>query len=361
VPTSFVSPDALARRFEQELLEEYPPDEAETDRRALVLLGAIPRGFPLRRRITEAAGGYVAGYYDPDDEDVVLVREPGARLDDTELQTLGHELAHALVYAAFEPGDGEDSDGWGDTYSAAAGLIEGDAVAAELRLLRGLIGGRAQEATIRQDPISYSYPGPELPFFIAQAWVFPYREGIGFVCALYAHGGWDAVDAAYRRPPTSTAEILFPQRYLERWKPVRPRAPRGPGPGWTREPKSSGVFGAADLIGLFRAPDGHPGSALDDPVGRAAAWHGGRADIWTRGERSALALTLVDGSRDRGLCASMISWYEAAFSARARRTGGEPTRFSQARRHAVIACSGRDVLVAIADDREAAERLAARR
>jgi hypothetical protein len=359
VPTSFIAPDELQRRFEEEVLEEYPAGEAETDRRALELLGAIPQGYPLRRRITEMAAGFVAGYYDPDDEDIVIVREPGGRLDDTELQTLGHELVHALAYAAFEPEEGDASDGWGDTYAAVSSLVEGDAVAAELRLLRGLLGERMQEEIVREGPIGYWYPAPDLPSYLAYAWSFPYREGIGFVCTLYAEGGWDAVDAAYRRLPTSSAEILFPQRYLDGWKPIRPRAPRGPGPGWTKATKSSGVFGAADLVALFRAPAGDLGAELDNAVGRAAAWSGGRADVWTRGKRSALGLTLVDGSRERGLCSSMAAWYEAAFPGAVRRGGDEVTGFSQSGRYAVIRCSGPNVFVALSDDREAAETFAA--
>jgi hypothetical protein len=56
----------------------------------------------------------------------------------------------------------------------------------------------------------------------------------------------------------------------------------------------------------------------------------------------------------------MIAWYEAAFPDAARRSGAEATRFSQPRRHAAIRCSGRDVLVSIADEREAAHQLVRR-
>ena len=40
---------------------------------------------------------------------------------------------------------------------------------------------------------------------------------MSFVAALYRVGDWAAVDGAYARPSTSTAESLHPDRYLTGW------------------------------------------------------------------------------------------------------------------------------------------------
>jgi hypothetical protein len=49
---------------------------------------------------------------------------------------------------------------------------------------------------------------------------FPYLSGAEFVGQLYASGGWDAVNAAYGDPPTSTEQVLHPQTYIDRETPI---------------------------------------------------------------------------------------------------------------------------------------------
>jgi hypothetical protein len=52
------------------------------------------------------------------------------------------------------------------------------------------------------------------PAVLRDGLYFPYMQGLAFVQALYADGGWAAVDAAYADPPRSTEHILHPDRYL---------------------------------------------------------------------------------------------------------------------------------------------------
>jgi hypothetical protein len=58
-------------------------------------------------------------------------------------------------------------------------------------------------------------PSPDLPPFLIEILAFPYRYGTPFVAALYSRGGWPAVDAAFKRPPVSSEQILHPERYAE--------------------------------------------------------------------------------------------------------------------------------------------------
>jgi len=43
---------------------------------------------------------------------------------------------------------------------------------------------------------------------------FVYRYGVEFVKALYEQGGWDAVDDAYMNPPSTTEQIMHPDKYF---------------------------------------------------------------------------------------------------------------------------------------------------
>ena len=43
---------------------------------------------------------------------------------------------------------------------------------------------------------------------------FVYRYGVEFVKALYEQGGWTVVDDAYANPPTTTKQIMHPEKYF---------------------------------------------------------------------------------------------------------------------------------------------------
>src|SRR6201999_3921871 len=120
-----------------------------------------------------------------------------------------------------------------DRQLAGLGLIEGDATLTMSRfqlsatdpmdLLGSLGGGELQE---QQEPLE------DAPEYFAQQLLFPYTEGLSFVCALESEGGWAAVDGAYADPPTTTAQILFPERYTAGEGAVDvpdPQAPDGAG------------------------------------------------------------------------------------------------------------------------------------
>ena len=355
VRARFVSEAALAARIERLIRREVSDRELALGARALRLLGAIPPGFDMRRAI-EALTESTAGLYDPyRDELLVLRLSSGRSLDSLDLQVLAHEIEHALVDQRFGLPRGRRADFWGDTHVGPDALAEGSAMLTQLRFLAGVDPDAARLVLKARVGDTLALTG--LPHYLNDAFNFPYFEGVGFVCALYARGGWKAVDAAYRRPPTSSAEILFPERYLTRDEARTPR-PLGrlPRP-WRREPHSSGQFGAADLRSLFRAPGNQPRRALDRPLERAAAWGGGRIELWTRGRASALAIALVAHRSRRGLCTSVAEWYARAFRDAVRKRVARRVRFDGRRQDAIVACAGKDVRIAIAPTTALAARL----
>jgi hypothetical protein len=151
-----------------------------------------------------------------------------------------------------------------------------------------------------------------VPYLLSNGLQLPYLEGMNFACSLYGESGWAAVDAAYDAPPTTTAEILFPELYANGWEPRDPAAAGQPGDGWT-ELRTVG-FGAVDLLHLFSAPGDDPEAALSDVRDRVRGWGGGTATVWTRGEDTAVLLNLVDAASggNQTLCESMEAWVRAA-------------------------------------------------
>ena len=63
--------------------------------------------------------------------------------------------------------------------------------------------------------------------------VLTYMYGESFVKYIYARGGWERVNDLYEDPPTSTAEILHPEKYLSGWKPIKVKFSESVDSNWT--------------------------------------------------------------------------------------------------------------------------------
>lgn len=355
---TYLTSDELAGRVAG-LVEDYTAAMADADRRILAALGAIPPDTDLRTLLQDALAGGVVGFYDTDTQELVVrAGEPGGRLSPLEELILAHELQHAVADQRLGLPDVGDDPGREDAAFAAQALVEGDAtltmqryaevalsVVDQLRLATEGLGGAELQ------------PTGELPHLIRRSLEFPYREGLAFVRELVADGGWEAVDAAYERLPRTTAEILFPERYLDGEEP----SPLSPVPSleppW--QDAATVAVGAADLLFLFEAPGGDPQQALEDPYGAAAGWDGGLARLWTRGEESAIGVVLA-GREGHDLCGAVTAWYQAAFpqaDAR-RRASGERLAVEGPRQTAVVRCPDGAVHLGIAPDLDTARLLA---
>jgi hypothetical protein len=317
---------ALAKRIRAEI-DGYPAAAAHADERALIALGALPEGTDLRKLMRKTLPSQVAGFYDPRKRELVVLSDAQAGLDGVERVTLAHELEHALAdqtlkFPAYLEAD-QPADGLEDAAAAGLALVEGDAtLTMEAYATAHLSAGDAVSAL--GSALAAGGDLDKLPYYFQASSMFPYTEGLAFVCRVYTRGGWEAVDRAYRKPPRSTAEILFPEWYFARERVTDPPDPPSPGRGWKLLDRTA--VGAADLLFFFEAPGGKTSRALSEARGRAAAWAGGEAYVWGRGRRTALALTLVERRGARGLCASVRAWLRAAD-----------------RRGAVVRCSGRIV------------------
>jgi hypothetical protein len=154
---------------------------------------------------------------------------------------LVHELVHALADQNFDLLTmTKAAAGDADRLRALTALIEGDATRIELAYLA--TRPAADQVTVRS---RYDYD-PALTGYADQDRYFPYTAGRDFVTALAGQGGNQAVDAAFRRPPVATAQIIDSRRYLAGIGPVGVRAPAAA--GQRVDAGSIGQFGLAMLV-----------------------------------------------------------------------------------------------------------------
>lgn len=348
----YVTPEEMTKRVQAEVSASLPAEAAADVTRALVALGALPPGADLRALTLQALGEQVAGYYDPANGELVVARSGASGgLDGQDRIVLAHELDHALTdqVIGLPADDDQPAPGAEDAALAHLALIEGDGTLA--MQLYGLsyvplldqLGGLG-DALASQDQLA------QLPPYVQRSLMFPYVAGLSFACALYEAGGWAAIDTAYKAPPSSTAQVLFPERYLAGEAAVDPRDPTAPGGAWSARPRRS--FGAAELRWLLEAPGGDTDEAIDNADQRAGGWAGGELQVWVDGDRTAIGMALVQRDGQPPLCATMTAWYAAAFpgGTRVARQPGEELAVDGARQDAVVRCADADVRIGIAPD-----------
>ena len=206
----------LREMLERKVREQYSEQEVRDYGRSLAALGLIPEGIDLMSVWLSLYDEQVGGFYVPEEHamytfnDLVLTGGLDKML-------LSHELTHVLQDQQFDltklPLNIKDND---DLALASSALIEGDATVVMTRFYAenanpGSVLGDLT-AMLRQNTTKLR----EAPPFLRDMLLFPYQQGQQFVNALMAAGGNESVDAAFRRPPTSTAEILHPDRFLAR-------------------------------------------------------------------------------------------------------------------------------------------------
>lgn len=289
---AFLTRDELEQRLLNDLATDYPAAEVAADERALKALGLIEEDVDLSGLVLDLYTEQVAGFYDPETDEMYVIGEDDD-LDALEEFTYAHEVIHALQDQAFDLvalqtplEDGTDDD---RSYALSA-LIEGDATVGSLEYVinNPILAGRIALAGTIDTPV---FDGA--PPILTTTLIFPYLAGQNFVSAVRGSGGWEAVDAVYADPPTSTEQILHPEKYTdERDDPTEVTLPdlaAALGNGWTKAEENN--FGEFQTLLLLAQLD--PGDGLDASGGfdlpesateAAAGWDGDRYSVWANGD-----------------------------------------------------------------------------
>jgi len=298
-PCRWIGPEALRRELDLKLRRDLPL-APETFLEVLTRLG-LAHGRPeaLYQRLLDFYASQVLGFYEPDDDSMVLVSGPAAATVQAE-SVWAHELAHAAQQHRFGlPARLLAMRDDGDAQRAASAIAEGEAM-----LVMFLLAGEADEAGLAhaerllaaQATATATPPG--LPEYFVADLVFPYTAGFSAVLRAYRTGGWPAVDALLLRPPASTAALLHPAEPPP-GPPLGDGALPGAPAGWTSVlTETMGEWALGFLLGR-RLPAGEA-SRL------ASTWNGDRLRLVRRAshpQRWALAWELR--CRAEGPCVAL--------------------------------------------------------
>lgn len=207
----------LARKLDDDL----PPEELEGVTIAYRLFGMIPDTLDLREMLLGLYTEQVVGYYDPDSATLYVVDGT----DPVQLRlVLAHELVHGLQGQHINLDSLMTLRRENDRRMAAQAVMEGQATLASLT---ALMPGQDYDAlpdfweefrrTVRaQQDVMPAFNAA--PAIVREGLIFPYLAGADFV-RWFTREFSDTVPFG-RRLPTSTEQVLHPERYREGDQPV---------------------------------------------------------------------------------------------------------------------------------------------
>ncbi len=293
VPLRFLNEAALRKYFLDNFDRDYLPNERESDQKLLATLGLLNQGDNVVQILLGILQEQVIGVYN-EDEKVMYIVGDTAQFGPDEKDTFAHEFTHALQDQYYDLNKlapkHPDND---DRSLAVKALVEGDAVLIQRLWVQenltqaelGQLGQGAEDSALTSAPL-----------FIREQLLFPYGDGFNFVRRLYqTGGGYPAVDAVFQNPPDSTEQILHPDKFRTREKPVAVDIPdlvAVLGEGWRKI--NSNVLGELDIRLILEQ--------LTDPTRAARGSQGWGGDRWLLlekdGKQALVVRTVWDSEND---------------------------------------------------------------
>jgi hypothetical protein len=213
---ALMTPEKLKDTVVNEFFADYTPEDAKKDVKVLSTLGLLEPNFDLRQFYLDLYSEQIAGYYDSTTKEMYVIA--GKDFGGLERITYAHEFTHVLQDQNYDMENGlklneEYCKNETEYCAAVTALVEGDATLTEqfwfLQYSTDL--DKDQVSKFQQ---TYSSPVYDsAPAYMKKDFLFPYQEGFAFVNQLYGRKKWQAIDDAFMHPPTSTEQILHPEKY----------------------------------------------------------------------------------------------------------------------------------------------------
>jgi len=220
----------IERHLVDDFNKRISPEDFDAAAKALIAFGLAPRGFDYRDLLLRILTEQVAGYYRPKTKTLYLA--DWLTLEEQRL-VMVHELVHALQDQHFDLTRFEEGPkGESDRDLAVQALIEGEAMGV---MLTYMLKPQGMDLTSIPVPLTAIFEQLRMmddersrvlqsaPAAVRESLLFPYIYGTAFIQHLVQRGSWARVSRAYADPPDSTEQILHPEKFLSRDRPVRIR------------------------------------------------------------------------------------------------------------------------------------------
>ncbi len=212
----------ISQYLDEQVQENYGKGELQQEGILLRMLGLIPASIDYKDFVLKLYSEQIAGFYDPERKTFFIASWlPAAE----QKPVMVHELDHALqdqyfnVSRIIKQDRGLHDD---DTALAHQALFEGDATVVMLNYelepvkrtfsqlpdlafaMRSLLAGMQSQFPVFK----------AAPEYLQETIFFPYGYGASFLQKVWSQNpSWDYVNKIYSDLPTSTEQILHPEKY----------------------------------------------------------------------------------------------------------------------------------------------------
>jgi hypothetical protein len=257
-----------------------------TEAKVLHALGLLDGRPDLLKAEKSLQGSSVIGFYDTDTKQL-FVR--GVEAKPSVRHVLVHELTHALQDQWFAIGRTNSSEDESDI--AYRTLVEGDAVRIEDQYIASL--GAAEKRQIQEADAAFGPLPAGVPNILLELDSFPYLVGPGFTQSVVAGGGQARLDAAFKSPPTTTAEVIHPGIFLAGLTPASVDLPGADGAVIDK-----GVLGELGLDLLLERLTARSQVTSSQAQAVTAGWSGDRYIAWDQGAQACVRTRFVMSGQD---------------------------------------------------------------
>lgn len=252
---------------------KIPPDRIANEGKAYKMLGLIPEDYDYLEGLIALYTSQLGGYYDADKDYYAMADWMPQAM---QMPIAVHELTHALQDQHFVLDNLLDQKAeTSDALMARSALVEGDATAVMLDHARSLMGqpSLATEASV-SGLMMQNIAGAMLssalhnaPSSLQAILVFPYVSGLHFAHAILRNDGYAGINRAFSRLPSSTEEILHPEKYFagrpdfETLEELTPPEHLDLGDAKPVFSDRVGEFVTSTLLGMWLSPQGSSAAA----------------------------------------------------------------------------------------------------
>lgn len=288
VPGMFLQRAEMIQRVKDHVHREVPAEAIVREGRTQQLLGVLPEQFDYEAEMYAMLEEQLAGFYAPEDGTMYMAKDLEGDMSDA---TVFHELVHALQDQTWDlRAQTKYRAGEGDRSFARSALAEGDATSAMLDPLLAKMGVSSLDIPDDQaEKLLLSAAGGaskrNTPAIMQRSLIAPYALGLRFVNGQRRKGGWKAVDQAWKNPPTTSEQLLHPEKYASKEPALAVSAPTSKALGPDFKEADQDTLGEMGLVLLFEQ------WLKNDDVARqlASGWGGDRGVYLQKGDDIALA------------------------------------------------------------------------
>jgi hypothetical protein len=279
LPVVFLTRNQFREQYKKEMQATLPLEEVQLYLQQLWMLRLVSDpSIDFYEASADLGSDDILGQYDPISKRMIVITDTPQQLLDPQAQvTMAHEFVHSLQdenykLAKLWPVGAPDQD----RELAVRSLVEGDATLAGYTWAAEYMNGQDFRSLFDQKTVSADVAN-KTPLYLGMNTIFPYTMGPEFVSKIMQVGGFSTVNLSLQDPPSSTEQIMHPQKFLQvpMDEPQTVTLPDLSGPlgqGWVL--KATNTLGEFDLNFMLKQ------NGASDPDRGADGWGGGMFSMY---------------------------------------------------------------------------------